>query len=71
MKEYKDNNIAFVSIAIDNTKESWVKMVTEKKMGGHQWFAENARQSDHAQHFNIKAIPRLILLDKIGKIIDP
>jgi len=71
MDEYKDKDIAFVSISIDNTKEPWVKMVTEKKMAGHQWFTENAWQSDLAKHYNIMAIPRFILLDKEGKIIDP
>ncbi|HMP98926.1 MAG TPA: TlpA disulfide reductase family protein [Cyclobacteriaceae bacterium] len=71
MDEYKDKDIAFVSISIDDSKEPWLKMVTQKNMGGHQWFTENAWQSELAQHYNIRGIPRFILLDKEGKIIDP
>jgi thiol-disulfide isomerase/thioredoxin len=71
MEEYKDKDIAFVSVSIDDNKEPWIKMVTDKKMTGHQWFTENAWKSDLAQHYSIQAIPRFILLDKEGKIIDP
>ena len=70
-EEYKDKPVAFLTVSIDDTREPWEKMVKNKKMEGLQWFAENAWQSELAQFFMVNAIPRFLLLDKEGKIIDP
>ncbi|MGY6521213.1 MAG: TlpA family protein disulfide reductase [Mongoliitalea sp.] len=70
-EEYKDKPIAFLTVSIDNMKEPWEKMVKAKNMEGLQWFADNAWKSDIAQHFMVNAIPRFLLLDKDGKVIDP
>jgi thiol-disulfide isomerase/thioredoxin len=68
---YKDKDVAFLALSIDDSKEPWEKMVKSKKMEGLQWFAENAWKSEIARHFMVNAIPRFLLLDKEGKIIDP
>jgi thiol-disulfide isomerase/thioredoxin len=70
-EEYKDKPIAFLTVSIDDSKEPWEKMVKNKKMEGLQWFAENAWQSELTQFFMVNAIPRFLLLDTEGKIIDP
>lgn len=70
-EEYKDKNVSFLTVSIDDSKEPWQKMVKDKKMDGLQWFAANAWKSDLAQHFMVNGIPRFLLLDKEGKIIDP
>ncbi|MCH6198384.1 TlpA family protein disulfide reductase [Aquiflexum sp. LQ15W] len=70
-EEYKDKPVAFLTVSIDETREPWEKMVKNKKMDGLQWFAPNAWQSELAQFFMVNAIPRFLLLDREGKIIDP
>ncbi|MCS4433053.1 TlpA family protein disulfide reductase [Aquiflexum gelatinilyticum] len=70
-EEYKDKPVAFLTVSIDDTREPWEKMVKNKKMDGLQWFASNAWQSELAQFFMVNAIPRFLLLDQEGKIIDP
>lgn len=70
-EEYKDKPISFLTISIDDSKEPWEKMVKAKNMDGLQWFTENAWKSEIAQHFMVNAIPRFLLLDKEGKVIDP
>ncbi|MFD2036125.1 TlpA family protein disulfide reductase [Belliella marina] len=70
-EEYKDKKVAFLTVSIDDNKEPWEKMVKAKNMEGLQWFAENAWKSDLAQHFMVNAIPRFLLLDEEGKVIDP
>ncbi|WP_194975641.1 TlpA family protein disulfide reductase [Aquiflexum lacus] len=70
-EEYKDKPVAFLTVSIDDTKEPWEKMVKNKKMDGLQWFAENAWQSELTQFFMVNAIPRFLLLDTEGKILDP
>lgn len=69
--DYKDKDVAFLTVSIDDSREPWEKMVKNKKMEGLQWFAEKAWQSELAQHFMVNGIPRFLLLDKDGKIIDP
>jgi thiol-disulfide isomerase/thioredoxin len=71
MEEYKDKPVSFLTISIDDSKEPWTEMVNEKNMGSLQWFAENAWKSELARYFMVNSIPRFILLDKEGKIIDP
>lgn len=72
-EKYKDKNIAFVSISVDEKKdyEKWKKMVADKKLGGIQLIADNNWQSDFIKAYGINSIPRFILLDPEGKIIQP
>ncbi len=60
--------IVFVSISVDESRKVWLKAVKEKKMGGIQLNAEG--KEDFMQAYHIDGIPRFILLDKKGKIVD-
>lgn len=68
--EYSGRPVAFVTISIDSSPEPWKKMVTDKGMDGYQWHAANDWNSALAKHFMINSIPRFILLDAQGKVID-
>ena len=63
-KKFKGKNIYFVSISIDANKAAWIKMVQEDQLGGIQLHGGNI-----AKDYDIRAIPRFILLDKEGKVI--
>ena len=67
--EMHDEDIHFVSIASNCDKEDWKNMLVEKELGGIQLFAEEDEQDFHAAYI-VNSIPRFILLDKEGKIID-
>tara|TARA_R110002049_G_scaffold240425_1_gene413991 strand:+ start:268053 stop:269441 length:1389 start_codon:yes stop_codon:yes gene_type:complete len=69
---YSGKNIAFLSISIDNKKQyqAWRDMVTEKALGGIQLIAENAWESKFVQAYQIMGIPRFILIDPEGKIVN-
>lgn len=70
-EDYKDQDLAIVSISIDPAKDhgKWLNMVKEKDLQGYQIFADKDWKSDFVTAYNIKGIPRFILLDKEGKII--
>ena len=72
IKAYKDKNIEFVSISIDtkNDYEKWKAMVVKNKVGGVQLIADKSLQSDFMKAFSVGLIPRSILLDEDGKIIN-
>lgn len=63
--------MAFLTVSADDSQELWKKMGKSKNMEGLQWFAQNAWKSDFTQHFMVNSIPRFLLLDEEGKIIDP
>ncbi|ASO06422.1 TlpA family protein disulfide reductase [Arenibacter algicola] len=67
--EKKFKEIQFVSICKSDTKERWTKMVAEKDLKGIQLFAPND-DIEFIQKYMIQGIPRFILLDTEGKIID-
>lgn len=71
-KEYHDKNIEFVSISVDKPEahETWAKMVKEESLGGIQLFADNNFESEFIKDYGINAIPRFILLDPEGNIVD-
>ncbi len=71
-KQYHDKNIEFVSISIDKASdhEKWKTMVEEKELGGVQLFADNDWNSGFVKDYQINGIPRFILIDPDGNIVD-
>lgn len=69
---YKDKNIAFVSLSIDKMehRDKWLKMIEDEDLGGIQILADNDWNSDFITAYNIKGIPRFILIDKEGNIVN-
>jgi thiol-disulfide isomerase/thioredoxin len=78
--QYHDKNIAFVSISVDDgrgfggdankAKEGWKKMVTAKSLGGIQLLSDGGWKTDFVQTLEINSIPRFILIDPDGNVVD-
>lgn len=70
--EYHGKEIAFVSISIDVKKDydAWRNMVNEKELGGIQLMADNDWKSKFVTDYGIKGIPRFILIDAEGNIVN-
>lgn len=79
---YKDKNIQFVSISIDDAmrsgggdlavaKNKWRTMVEEENLVGIHLFSDKNWQSDFVKNYNIQGIPRFILIDPNGNVVDP
>lgn len=70
-EKYKGKNIAFVSISIDKQKDysKWEKFVNDEALGGVQLIADNDWKSGFITAYEIKSIPRFILIDPKGKIV--
>ncbi|MFP9097693.1 TlpA family protein disulfide reductase [Flavobacterium sp. RHBU_24] len=65
-------NIAFVSLSIDAAKDhdKWKKMVADKNLGGIQVMADKDWKSDFPLAYGINSIPRFILIDPKGNVVD-
>ena len=78
---YHDKNIQFVSISIDddkshggswdNAKEDWKTMIKERELGGTQLLAPNGWDSQFVRDYKIQGIPRFLLIDPNGNIVNP
>lgn len=71
-KEYHGKNIEFVSLSVDKAADydKWRQMIDEKNLGGIQLIADNNIGSEFIQDYLIKAIPRFILIDPNGDIVE-
>ena len=71
-KQYGSKNIAFVSISVDVDKdhEKWLTFVKDKELEGIQLFADKNWLSDFIKAFGINSIPRFILIDPTGMVVD-
>lgn len=69
--KYKEKDIVFVSVSVDDNSGAWKKMITEHK--DYDWVqlhAEKAWKSEIVLNNEIKGIPRFMMIDKEGNIID-
>ena len=68
-EKYKGRNIAFVGLSIDQDKAKWADRVKNGALSGTQLYIGKGTkfQSD----YRISGIPRFILLDPNGKIVNP
>ena len=71
-EEYQGKNIQFVSISVDNIKDrqKWSNLVNQKKLGGIQLLADLDFSSEFIKAYEIKEIPRFILIGPDGNIVN-
>lgn len=79
-KQFEGKNIEFVSISVDEGRgykgdmaaayEGWKKMIKDKDLGGIQLMADNGFKSEFIQAYQIRGIPRFILIDPQGNIVN-
>lgn len=68
--DYADKNIVFMSISVDEEEDrnTWLTMVNERGLGGVQLFASG--WSHITKSYKINGIPRFMLFDPEGNIIN-
>lgn len=78
-ERFHDRNIEFVSISVDDDRRSgtmekaktaWKTMVAEKNLTGVQLFTGSGLKADFIKAYKINSIPRFILIDPKGNIVD-
>jgi peroxiredoxin len=71
-EKFKDKNIVFLSISLDSQKdiEKWKNFIEKKELGGIQLIAENAWNSKTVKDYLVDSIPRFIIIDSEGTLVD-
>ncbi|MFA7289447.1 MAG: TlpA disulfide reductase family protein [Melioribacteraceae bacterium] len=67
--KYKNHNIAFIAISVDDTEEVWKKLLKERNVNGLQLWAKGGHQSDFFKDYQLNDLPVYIVIDKNGKIV--
>lgn len=66
--QFHDKNIHFVSISLDARRKDWAAMVEKEQLGGIQLLG--GPEAQIAVDYKIAGIPRFLLFDPEGKLID-
>ena len=67
-KKFEGKNIVFLGLSIDGNRTAWEERVKSGELAGVQLLL--GRRSDFQQAYRIEGIPRFILLDPEGKIVN-
>ncbi|MBE9488620.1 MAG: TlpA family protein disulfide reductase [Bacteroidetes bacterium] len=70
VKDYKNKDIVFVSVSIDDNKGAWEKMLKKENFNWIQIHAKKAWKSKIVSENGIRGIPRFMMVDKEGNIVD-
>lgn len=69
-EQFHGKPVAFVSVSIDKNADAWSKMIKEKNMTGMQLLADQAGNSQICKDYKIRGIPRFLLIDPAGNIVN-
>ena len=67
--QYKDKPITFLSLDVYDSEDKWKQMLQTQKMSGWQLISTD-RKMPFLENYVVDGIPRFILLDNEGKIVD-
>ena len=62
-----DERIAFVSIAVRDKEKAWLKAINDDKP---EWIQLIDDKEQVGSSYKVRFVPRFILIDKHGKIVD-
>lgn len=68
MEKYKNNNIEFVSISIDEDRDKWLTYIKEHQLGGRQLWA--GTWESFPSWLQVGSVPRFLLIDPQGNWVD-
>ena len=68
-KQFEGRNITFLGLSVDSDKARWEAKVRSGEMPGIQLYLGN--ENDFLNAYEVRSIPRFILLDREGRIINP
>ena len=71
-EKYVDKDVAFVYLSTDTESQAWKKAVLEEGLEGsdNNFIITNPRENEILNQFNVYAIPRYLVFDKKGKLVD-
>ncbi len=66
---FKDDEVAFVYISLDNKEKQWKSFVNRQGFEGTHLYASGAYGSQVARDYNVEKLPSLYIIDQKGRIV--
>ena len=71
LTEKQKKDIVFLYISIDNTVEIWKNAMLKYNLEGEHGLSSGGWNSAAAKYYKLTSIPRYMLIDKKGNVVDP
>lgn len=70
--KYSEEQLAILSISLDKKedRDQWLKAIEDLRMNWPNWIVYGGFESNFTREYNITAIPRYLLIDPKGRIIN-
>ena len=69
-KRYKGKDVVFIYMSTDKNAQSWLDKVNQLELTGMNYRASDTVKVQVYNRFNLQYIPRYILIDKNGNVLD-
>jgi len=69
-KDFKGQDVVFLYFSTDRNAQQWENMVTQMQITGENYRASTKVKNEIVKRFNLQYIPRYILINKEGKVVD-
>ncbi len=70
-EQFKDNkNVVFLYITLDRTEDAWKNGIQKMDIRGYHWYPSEIQRQDFMTRFGISGIPRYMLIDKKGTVVN-
>jgi thiol-disulfide isomerase/thioredoxin len=70
-EQFKGNkDVVFLYITFDRTEEAWKNGIEKMDIKGHHWYPSQTQQYDINAKFQVTGIPRYMLVDKKGNVVN-
>jgi thiol-disulfide isomerase/thioredoxin len=69
-EKYKDKDVAFIFISIDQNIQKWAQSARSFNLIENSFLAHNYPKAKLYQNNNVNSIPRYMIFDKNGRLVD-
>lgn len=70
LSKKQKEQVVFLYLSIDDTEDAWKKALTTLQLPGEQGWSQGGWRSRTVQYFGIQGIPRYVLINKNGQVVD-
>jgi len=69
-EKMKGKNVVFLYISYDQNEAAWKKGIEALEIKGYHWYPTENQKLEIYQLYSVSGIPRYMIVDKTGKVVD-